>query len=200
MYTRGTGFLLLFLVRSRGAIFVLETSLFFSLSLSSSLCYSSDVTSSSGSLYFIFIFFLFASQACPLGLDIYLRKKNICRVTFRVYRRQVRDAWCDVVAFGEERERRSHHRFCIQTYAKGREFCFDFRARFFFSLLSFFFFCFFSHITRLFGSIAFFLSRKSSFTAARNDSFPLEKARTNRLTILARIFSKFGSVVNVRFV
>lgn len=103
-------------------------------------------------------------------------------------------------AFGEERERRFHHRFCIQTYAKGREFCFDFRARFFFSLLSFFF-LFFFHILRVFlDQLLFFLSRKSSFTAARNDSFPLEKARTNRLTILARIFSKFGSVVNVRFV
>lgn len=166
MYTRGTGFLLLLLVRSRGAIFVLETSLFFSLSLSSSLCYSSDVTSSSGSLYFIFIFFLFASQACPLGLDIYLRKKNICRVTFRVYRRQVRDAWCDVVAFGEERERRSHHRFCIQTYAKGREFCFDFRARFF-SHFFLFFFCFF-HILRV------FLDQLLFFYLVNPRSLPLE--------------------------
>lgn len=158
MHTRGTGFLLLLLlvVRSRGAIFVLETSLFFSLSLSSSLCYSSDVTSSSGSLYFIFIFFLFASQACPLGLDIYLRKKNICRVTFRVYRRQVRDAWCDVVAFGEERERRFHHRFCIQTYAKGREFCFDFRARFFSHFFLFFFLFFFTYYASFWINCFFF--------------------------------------------
>lgn len=161
---------------------------------------------SSGSLYFVFLLSL---RLASLPTTIYRR------IFERRIRRLSRFGYIGVISgmhgvtlsrsFGEEREqRRFHHRFCIQTYAKGREFCFDFRARFlfFFFLSSYFFSFFFPHVTRLFGSIAFYFNLVNPpFTAARNDSFPLEKARTNRLAILARIFSKFGSVVNVfRFI
>lgn len=97
---------------------------------------------SSGSLYFVFLLSL---RLASLPTTIYRR------IFERRIRRLSRFGYIGVISgmhgvtlsrsFGEESEqRRFHHRFCIQTYAKGREFCFDFRARFLFffsSLLTF---------------------------------------------------------------
>ena len=204
MYTRGTGFLLLLLVRSRGAIFVLQTSLF--LSISPRL---TRLTFRTFEWFFVFCIFIISSPRKPAHYDLstYLRKKNTSSVTFRVYRRHIRDAWRDVVAFVRGRKRTTsfsssvlHPNVCQRPRILFRFSC-SF-SLFFFFLSSYFFSFFFPHVTRLFGSIAFYFNLVNPpFTAARNDSFPLEKARTNRLAILARIFSKFGSVVNVfRFI
>lgn len=103
--------------------------------------------------------------------------------------RQVRDAWWTSRV---ETRTSSRHRYCIQTYAKGREFslvlvfCFPiiyfspFRMNWFFAIIFFFF-----------------------FDTVNPRSLPLEtipprslSTRTNRSTILARILSN-GSVVNV---
>lgn len=70
--------------------------------------------------WFVFVAHL---VACPrYSLLTFFEWKSMSR-HFRVYRRQVRDAWGRCAS---ERETPFHHRFCIQTYAKGREFCFGF--------------------------------------------------------------------------
>lgn len=92
--------------------------------------------------------------AACLHLAFDILRRRACRVTFGVCRRQVRDAR---VTPAPRRGRASRHRFCIQTYAKGREF---------------------SSFVSLLDQLLFVLvnfHREPSFTAARNDSSPLGK-------------------------
>ena len=114
-------------------------------------------------LVLVFFFFFFhkrLDQSAHVGFSFDILRRRVCHVNFGFI--GVNSGMHSMTSTCETWTS-FHHRFCIQTYAKGREFCFDFWG-----------FCI------IFESIAFLKLFKSSFTAARNDSFPLGKREQNR--------------------
>lgn len=131
--------------------------------------------------------------ACPLGSFIIfdILQRRICHVTSGFI--NVNSGMHGVTS-AYETQTPFHHRFCIQTYAKGREFCFGFRAHFS-SIFFFFFYFLLFHMS--FESIAFFYISTVNPRSLALETIPFRlKSENGSLTILAWIFSN-GSVVNV---